>query len=165
MVLAGVLLVAGCGESRTTTAPPATADATGAPYAAPSTTTSTPPARAAAGIEVTTGPSDFGTMLFDARGQAIYLFDKERTSVPECYGDCASAWPPVLTDGSPQASGKARQALLGTTTREDGSTQVTYAGQPLYYYAHEGPGQVLCHDVREYGGLWLVVTPSGVPAD
>ena len=54
--------------------------------------------------------------------------------------------------------------LLGTTTRSDGARQVTYAGHPLYFYAHEGKNQVLCHDVREYGGLWLVVTPKGPPA-
>ena len=38
---------------------------------------------------------------------------------------------------------------------------MTYAGQPLYYYAHEGPGQVLCHNVYLNGGLWWVVGPSG----
>jgi hypothetical protein len=52
----------------------------------------------------------------------------------------------------------------GTTQRRDGTTQVTYAGHPLYYYAHEGRGQVLCHDVVEFGGTWLVVTPTGEPA-
>jgi hypothetical protein len=38
---------------------------------------------------------------------------------------------------------------------------VTYDGQPLYFYAHEGPGEVLCHNVDEFGGLWLVLEPSG----
>ena len=50
----------------------------------------------------------------------------------------------------------------GTTV--DGSTQVTYAGHPLYYYAHEGKNQVTCHNVSEFGGLWLVVTPTGQAA-
>jgi predicted lipoprotein with Yx(FWY)xxD motif len=116
------------------------------------------------GRVVTTDGSDFGTMLFDRSGQAIYLFAKERTRTPECYGACAEAWPPVLTRGEPQASGEVRPALLGVTERKDGSQQVTYAGHPLYYYAHEGKNQVLCHNVSEYGGLWLVVTPSGEPA-
>lgn len=114
---------------------------------------------------VTTGGSDFGAMLFDGGGQAIYVFDKETTSRPECYGACAAAWPPVLTDGDPRARGDADADLLGTVRRRDGTTQVTYAGQPLYFYAHESKGQVLCHDVQEYGGLWLVVTPTGAPAD
>jgi predicted lipoprotein with Yx(FWY)xxD motif len=104
-------------------------------------------------------------MLFDARGQAIYLFDKGATRTPECYGACAAAWPPVLTKGRPEAQGATRQGLLGTTKRRDGSVQVTYAGHPLYFYAHEGPHQVLCHNVSEYGGVWLVVTPDGDAAD
>ncbi|MCV2490835.1 hypothetical protein OF117_15875 [Geodermatophilus sp. YIM 151500] len=103
-------------------------------------------------------------MLFDDAQQAIYLFDSETTSTPACYGECAAAWPPVLTTGPPQATGEARPELLGTTPRDDGSLQVTYAGHPLYYYAHEGPGQVLCHDVRDFGGTWLVVTPAGTAA-
>ncbi len=103
-------------------------------------------------------------MLFDQPGQAIYLFDLETAGRPECYGDCAANWPPVLTTATPQATGDVRADLLGTVQRDDGSTQVTYAGHPLYYYAHEDPGQVLCHDVDDYGGTWLVVTPAGTPA-
>jgi predicted lipoprotein with Yx(FWY)xxD motif len=70
----------------------------------------------------------------------------------------------VLTTGAPQGSGASQTGLLGTVDRSDGSTQVTYGGHPLYYYAHEDPGQVLCHDVDDYGGTWLVVTPEGSPA-
>lgn len=171
-------LLAGCGGSGTTSGaggPTAggssspsssgSSDGPGSTSAAAPSASESLPASEPGGVEITTGASDFGPMLFDGRGQAIYLFDKERTSEAECYGACAKAWPPVLTDGLPQAQGKARQPLLGTTTRTDGATQVTYAGHPLYYYAHEGPGQVLCHDVREFGGLWLVVTPQGTPAD
>ncbi|RYU11655.1 hypothetical protein ETU37_12870 [Nocardioides iriomotensis] len=100
-------------------------------------------------------------MLFDGRGQAIYLFDRETSSRPRCYGACAAAWPPVLARGLPRVRGSVRDELLGTVRRRDGRRQVTYGGHPLYYYAHEGPGQVLCHDVAEYGGTWLVVTPAG----
>lgn len=116
------------------------------------------------GMTITTYSSQFGPMLFDESGQAIYLFDAEASSTPECYGDCAEAWPPVLTTGPPVADGQVSSDLLGTVAREDGSTQVTYNGHPLYFYAHEGKRQVLCHDIREYGGLWLVVRPDGTPA-
>jgi predicted lipoprotein with Yx(FWY)xxD motif len=108
--------------------------------------------------------SKFGTMLYDATGQPIYLFDAEETSRPMCYDECAEAWPPVLTKGEPQAKGAVRSDLLGTTRRSDDSTQVTYAGHPLYFYAHEGKYQVLCHDVTEFGGTWLVVQPDGTAA-
>ena len=122
------------------------------------------PKPARRGTEIVTSPSDYGPMLFDGADQAIYLFDKETTTRAECFGPCAEAWPPVLTNGLPRANGRTRVGLLGTTRRPDGTRQVTYAGHPLYYYAHEGPGQVLCHNVEEFGGLWLVVRPDGTPA-
>lgn len=169
-VLVGVLVVvtAGCGaddERRAGTEPTrGSKSAQAAASGSAPATSAAPDEGAATGLVVRTAGSEFGRMLFDAQGQAIYLFDKETSSRAECYGACADAWPPVLTDGEPRAGGATREALLGTTPRRDGSTQVTYAGHPLYYYAHEGPGQVLCHDVVEYGGRWLVVTPAGEPA-
>jgi predicted lipoprotein with Yx(FWY)xxD motif len=116
------------------------------------------------GTLVRTAPSDYGTMLFDESGQAVYLFDRETSERPRCYGACAGAWPPVLTKGDPQADGRVRSSLLATTERKDGTLQVTYAGHPLYYYAHEGKNEVLCHNVVEFGGTWLVVRPSGEAA-
>lgn len=112
---------------------------------------------------ITVRDSDYGPMLFDRRGRAVYLFEKETSTRPRCYGDCAAAWPPVLTEAPPSAARGARGDLLGTTRRRGGELQVTYAGHPLYYYAHEGRGEVLCHDVVENGGRWLVVAPSGKP--
>jgi hypothetical protein len=70
----------------------------------------------------------------------------------------------VLTTGKPSGSGDVRDSLLGTTRRSNGAIQVTYAGHPLYFYAHEDKYQVLCHDVEEYGGTWLVVQPDGTAA-
>jgi predicted lipoprotein with Yx(FWY)xxD motif len=116
------------------------------------------------GTVVKTGRSQFGEILFDGSGQAIYLFDKERTAKPECYSDCAQAWPPVLTTGAPSAAGSVQADKLATTQRTDGTVQITYAGHPLYFYAHEGKNEVRCHNVREFGGLWLVVTPAGIAA-
>jgi predicted lipoprotein with Yx(FWY)xxD motif len=113
------------------------------------------------GVVVTTGGSAYGTVLVDRRRQAIYFFERETGRAPRCYGACAAAWPPVLTDGLPRARGQVRSGLLGTVERRDGSLQVTYAGHPLYFYAHEGPGQLLCHDVVENGGRWLAVSPRG----
>jgi predicted lipoprotein with Yx(FWY)xxD motif len=103
-------------------------------------------------------------MLFDTRRQAIYLFDVETTDEPKCYGECADAWPPVLTEGAPVAGKGVKASLLGTTKRSDGTTQVTYGGHPLYFYAHEGPGEVECHDVFLNGGTWYVVQPDGTRA-
>lgn len=119
----------------------------------------------ATGTVITTGDSEFGTMLFSDEGQAIYIWELEESTKAECYGDCAEEWPPVLTDGAPHAMGSVRNDLLGMTERTDGSIQVTYNGHPLYYYAHEGAGEVKCHNVSTHGGLWWVVQPNGNRAE
>jgi predicted lipoprotein with Yx(FWY)xxD motif len=107
--------------------------------------------------------SEYGRVLVDARGRTLYLLDSERAGRSECYGECARAWPPLLSRGAPRARGEAEQRLLGRTRRHGGARQVTYRGHPLYRYAPEGPREILCQDVFEYGGTWLVVRPSGRP--
>lgn len=113
------------------------------------------------GTEITVGDSEFGSMLFDSNDQAIYIFENDPNGETVCYGECAEAWPPVLTDGEPQAGEGVDRELLGTIERRDGELQVTYAGQPLYFYVDEGPGEVRCHNVDLNGGLWWVVGPDG----
>lgn len=159
-----VLLLTACGGTPTATeatAPtsPTTAASSTTPTPTPTASPSKPPP--ARGTEIAAATSDFGTILFDARGQAIYIWEVESTSEAECYDDCAVLWPPVLTDGAPVAGAGVRGALLGTTERSDGTVQVTYNGHPLYFYAHEGPGEVECHNIATHGGLWWVVTPEG----
>jgi predicted lipoprotein with Yx(FWY)xxD motif len=124
-----------------------------------------PPVRPTeSGTKLIATASDFGTVLFDSTGQAVYLFDIEMTAKPRCYGPCAEAWPPVLTDGTPVAGQRVQGSLLGTTARTDGTTQVTYEGHPLYFYAHEAKHEVKCHDVFLNGGTWYAVQPDGHPA-
>lgn len=107
--------------------------------------------------------SEYGRVIADRKGEAFYLFDKEQSRKSECYGECAVAWPPVLTKGKPRAGKGAKAKLLGTTKRRNGKLQVTYAGHPLYYYKDDTPGNILCQNVDEFGGLWLVVKPNGEP--
>jgi predicted lipoprotein with Yx(FWY)xxD motif len=114
------------------------------------------------GTKITTRSSRFGTVLINAERQTIYAFSKEEGPKSECFGNCAKAWPPVLTKAKPRARGKTRAGLLGTIKRGE-RKQITYDGHPLYYYAHEGPGQILCQNIDEFGGLWLVVKPNGNP--
>jgi predicted lipoprotein with Yx(FWY)xxD motif len=108
--------------------------------------------------------SEFGRVIANGRGEAFYSFGRERNGKSECYGACARAWPPVLAQGAPRAGTGIDASLLGTTRRHNGKLQVTYAGQPLYYYVGDSPGSILCHDVDEFGGTWLVVQPNGDPA-
>jgi predicted lipoprotein with Yx(FWY)xxD motif len=107
--------------------------------------------------------SSYGTILADGRGQAVYVFGRERRGRSECYGACAKAWPPLIAKGRLAAGRGARRRLLGTTRRRDGRRQLTYRGRPLYYYVGDSPGRVLCQNVREFGGLWVVGRPDGTP--
>jgi predicted lipoprotein with Yx(FWY)xxD motif len=106
--------------------------------------------------------SDYGRILFDGGNRALYAFTHDARGKATCYGACADAWPPYIVHGTLHAGAGTSQAKLGTTRRRDGRRQLTYAGKPLYYYVHDGKGQVRCQNVSEYGGLWLVVRGSGL---
>jgi predicted lipoprotein with Yx(FWY)xxD motif len=105
----------------------------------------------------------FGRILFDGRGRALYAFTRDlRGGRSRCYGACAKAWPVYFAKGRPLAGKGVKQSLLGTSRRRDGRLQVTYNRRPLYYYVGDKkPGQLLCQNVDEFGGTWLVVRPSG----
>ena len=152
LLIAPLLLLAACGDDG--------ADA-GAPQTGPAEPAASkkPPPRE--GTRITLRASEFGSMLFGPNRQAIYVFENDSRGKSNCYGACARAWPPVLTKGRPRAGKGVRKRLLGTARRRNGRRQVTYAGKPLYYYAHEGPGEVRCHDVNLNGGYWWVVGPDG----
>jgi predicted lipoprotein with Yx(FWY)xxD motif len=111
---------------------------------------------------VTVRPSRYGAALFDGHGFVLYAFTKDTRGKSACSSACAAAWPPYVVTQQPRAGGGVTRALLGTTRRADGSLQVTYGGRPLYYYVGDrNPGQILCQNVREYGGLWLLVRANG----
>jgi predicted lipoprotein with Yx(FWY)xxD motif len=155
----GLLAFAGCGEGEPSLE--ASPEASPAAQATPAPSPEKKRRSAAKGTAITLRDSQFGTMLWGPRRQAIYIFERDRPGRSRCYDECAEAWPPVFTKGAPVAGRGLRASLLGTTRRRDGRRQVTYAGKPLYYYAHEGAGQVLCHNVDLNGGLWWVVGPDG----
>lgn len=159
-VLLAAAALAGCGG-----------DEAAAPYQAPlpveeatsgrEAGISAPAARTAAGTTIVARGSEFGTMLWGPRRQAIYIFERDGRNRSRCYGECAEAWPPVYTNGKPRAGRGVKASLLGTTRRRGGRMQVTYAGKPLYYYANEGPGEVECQNVFLNGGRWWVIGPNG----
>ena len=110
---------------------------------------------------LTVRSSSFGKVLFDNRGFVLYAFTRDnRRSL--CNGACAQKWPPYIVRGGLHAGAHVKASLLGTVRRANGARQVTYAGHPLYYYVGDRkPGQILCQNVSEFGGLWLIVRPSG----
>jgi len=115
-----------------------------------------------AAAALTTHQSQYGQVVFDGRGFVLYAFTRDGRGPSRCTGDCAKAWPPYIVRAKPRAGTGIRASLLGTTRRVDGRLQATYGGRPLYYYVGDRkPRQILCQDVVEFGGRWLVVAPSG----
>jgi predicted lipoprotein with Yx(FWY)xxD motif len=105
--------------------------------------------------------SPVGNALVGPNGKTLYILTKDVGGVSTCYGDCAVAWPPLLTDVRPQADKGVAGGILGTAKRTDGSLQVTYNGRPLYYWfkdnaAGEWNGQGI-------GKVWWVMAPFGSP--
>jgi predicted lipoprotein with Yx(FWY)xxD motif len=152
LALASALVLAACGSSSSSsTSSTATTSGAAKPASSPR------PASV-----VGTSSSSLGTFLVDAKGRALYLWDADHGSKSVCSGACATAWPPLTTTGMPKAGGKAESSLLGTTTRADGSREVTYAGHPLYYYAGDsGAGQTNGQGSDSFGSPWWVVSPAG----
>ena len=108
---------------------------------------------------VATASTDLGEVLVDGEGMTLYMFDDDSPGESTCYDDCAANWPPLVVDDQAQADGDADEGLLGTTEREDGTTQVTYDGWPLYHWAGDGePGDT---DGQGVGDVWWVLAPDG----
>ena len=106
--------------------------------------------------------SSLGQILVDGDGKTVYLFEADTSAASTCSGACAQAWPPVTTSGAPKASGSASQSLVGTTTRTDGTTQVTYKGHPLYYFINDKKsGDTTGEGVTAFGAGWDVLAPAG----
>jgi len=112
-------------------------------------------------MRISVRDSQYGRILSGGGDRTIYLFTRDHSTQSTCYGPCATAWPPVLTKGAPVAGPGLSAQPLGTTLRMDGTRQVTYAGHPLYYYISDKRGEILCQNVEEFGGVWLVVSRRG----
>ena len=125
------------------------------------------PGAAGGGTQLTVRGSDYGNVVFGPSGRAVYMFAPDRRSESTCYGTCATAWHPLLTKGRPLAGPGVRASLLGTTTRKDGSVQVTYNGHPLYFDNMGGEtnaaGEIACQHLDINGGIWLILKPNGQP--
>jgi mono/diheme cytochrome c family protein len=90
---------------------------------------------------------------------SLYVFLRDTDGESACYDQCATAWPPLLTDDAPVALDGVDGELLGTTERTDGTTQVTYAGWPLYFFVQDqAAGDVAGQGVND---VWYLVSPAG----
>jgi predicted lipoprotein with Yx(FWY)xxD motif len=155
----GLGTLAGCGGgsgSSTTTATEATKTTSTPPVAKP------PPNAEEGTVFVSLGSAaGLGQVLVDSEGHSLYSFSGE-----ECEGACAKAWPPLLDEtGEPQPSNGTAAARLGTVQRPDGSTQVTYAGHPLYTFGGDKqPGEANGDGQSAFGGTWTALKGNGTPA-
>jgi predicted lipoprotein with Yx(FWY)xxD motif len=83
-----------------------------------------------------------GTVLVDSAGQALYASDQEAAAHKVlCTGACNSFWEPVTATGNVTSSNSVA-GKLGTVKRPDGSTQVTYNGDPVYSFTQDSAGEV-----------------------
>lgn len=150
VLLLALALLAGCG-SGSGKSKSATAAGGG---------TTTPTSSGAA--TVATSSTGLGTILVAGGGRTVYLFQRDSGPHSTCSSACATNWPPLTTAGAPKAGGGATAAMLGTTKRADGTTQVTYAGHPLYFFAGDSSaGQTNGQGVSAFGATWYAVAPSG----
>lgn len=164
-LVAAALLAAACGSSATGASNPY-----GAPAASPSVApviaspSANPTPVAVTGTTIAVGSTRLGQVLVDGAGRTVYLFVADSGTSSTCNSAaCVQYWPPVLTTGNPQAGSGLNASLLGTTNRQDGTTEVTYAGHPLYYFVSDKKaGDVGGQGVNAFGGPWYVVSPSGM---
>jgi len=128
----------------------------------PTTSTTAPSTTTTAYVVGSATRGSLGAILVDHSGATLYRYTPDGTGKSTCTGGCATVWPPLTVPAgtaSVAAGTGIPSGALGTTTRPDGTLQVTYKGMPLYTYAADtSAGQTSGQGV---GGTWYVVSPSG----
>jgi predicted lipoprotein with Yx(FWY)xxD motif len=120
--------------------------------------------KTASGQPATVGVSNtgLGKILVNSKGFTVYLFKADQGTKSACTGACASAWPPLLVTGKPAVGSGINASLLGTSTRPEGKTQVTYNGHPLYLFAQDQKaGETNGQGVSAFGAAWFALDSSG----
>jgi predicted lipoprotein with Yx(FWY)xxD motif len=130
------------------------------PTPSPNVSTAVPPSVPTSPAIVNAGQNTtLGSFLVDSNGMTLYIYTRDTPGKSNCYGGCATNWPPLLTNGSPTAGTGVTASMLGTTTRADGTLQVTYNGWPLYYFINDkAAGDTTGEGVQS---VWYVMTPAG----
>ena len=165
--VAGISLVAAaCSSGSSTTTSSATSSPAGSSSPAAAAPSSSPAAAAAATVSLRALSGVPGKALVGSNGRTLYLFEADKSGTSACSGACATAWPPDVVTGSPEAGGGVSQSLLGTIKRADGTMQVTYNGHPLYYFtADTAGGTAHGQGIKAFGAGWYVVSASGSKID
>jgi predicted lipoprotein with Yx(FWY)xxD motif len=145
---AAALIVAGCGSS---------GGSGGGSTPAGHTHSAVTPASSGGALK--TAKIGGATVLTNSKGFTLYWFALDTSTTSKCNGSCAKFWPPVA---GPATLASGVKGTLGTITRQDGSTQATFGGHPLYTYSGDSkPGQATGNGITLNGGIWHEVTVSG----
>ena len=153
LALSGAIAIfAACGPGQSTVAPTLPAAPSQAASQAPASQApaSEAPASQAAGEATVNAEEvgDAGTIIVDgATGMTLYYFeqDEKDSGKSNCNTGCIDIWPALTVEAgeTPTGGDGVDASKLGTITRDDGDTQVTYDGLPLYFYAQdEKPGDL-----------------------
>jgi len=126
----------------------------GSGSAAPSSASSP----AAGALTLTVAHTGAGDALAGAGGMTLYILANDTDGTSTCTGGCATAWPPLLGEGAEVTAGNGVTGSFGTTTRDDGSLQVTHNSQPLYYYSGDSAAGDSTGD--GFGGVWFIAPPG-----
>jgi predicted lipoprotein with Yx(FWY)xxD motif len=119
----------------------------------------------ATGQSATVGVANIGHLgeiIVDSRGRTLYLFQKDTGTSSACTGACAVQWPPLAAASTPVAGTGLKAAQVATIGRQDGTSQVTFNGHPLYSFAFDRkPGDANGQGITAFGGAWFVLTAAG----
>jgi predicted lipoprotein with Yx(FWY)xxD motif len=168
------VVAAGCGSSKSSSAtsaasayPSETTSSAAATTSAATTSAASAPASGGGTVVAVKHASKLGAILAAGpKKLTVYMFEGDKGAASSCTSACASVWPPVTTSGGATVSGAASSAELGTITRSDGTTQVTYKGHPLYFFARDkDSGDAYGQGVHGFGSDWYVLKPSGSKVD
>jgi predicted lipoprotein with Yx(FWY)xxD motif len=146
-LLLGAVLLSACGGSKSSSPPPTSAGS--------NTGSATVSTRNVSGT---------GTVLVDAKGDALYSPAEEKNGTIHCTGGCTAVWIPLtVAAGTTPTAGSGISGKLGTVKRPDGKRQVTWNGSPLYTFADDGgPGDVMGNGATDnFSGMsftWHVAT-------
>src|SRR4029077_3837704 len=124
------------------------------------TAASSAPPKTASGQAATLGiaKTGIGQILVNSQGHTLYLFKADQGTKSACTGACAGAWPPLIVKGKPTLGTGVDTSLVGTTTRPEGTTQLTYNGHPVYLFAEDHKaGETNGQGVSAFGAAWFAL--------
>jgi predicted lipoprotein with Yx(FWY)xxD motif len=147
-------------SSTTTTVAPGGSTPTTAPAGSTPTTAVSSPGSSSATLTVSSGTAtSVGSVLTGPNGHTLYHLTTEKNGSIDCTGSCSQVWPPLtVSSGQTPKLGSGLGGTIGTVKRPEGTTQVTYNGEPLYYYAPDTSAGVAMG--QGVGGVWFAVAPD-----